>query len=186
MENATKALIIAGEILIGVLILSLASYIVFQFGSFSRKLNEEMSEAQITEFNVHFSIYDKKAGISAQSIASLINFAKQHNQKYEAEPGDDYYVDIKVDNVSIMNTYADDVNKFLSDRLSTYYCCNLSNFRCTDLEEGKIKATANRIDNDIIYNKNTKLVTSINFRTITTTNNDYIKAFAKGYNIEIN
>ena len=39
MENASKALIIAGEILIGVLILSLASYIVIQFGNFSRNMN---------------------------------------------------------------------------------------------------------------------------------------------------
>lgn len=33
MENASKALIIAGEILIGILVLSLAAYIITQFGA---------------------------------------------------------------------------------------------------------------------------------------------------------
>ena len=54
MENASKALIIAGEILIGVLILSLASYIVIQFGNFSRNMNEQISATEIRTFNVNF------------------------------------------------------------------------------------------------------------------------------------
>ena len=57
MENASKALIIAGEILIGIAILSLASYIFIQFGTFSSNLNTQISETSITQFNVHFTNY---------------------------------------------------------------------------------------------------------------------------------
>ncbi len=37
MENAAKALIIAGEVLIGVLILSLVAYVVIQFRKLFKK-----------------------------------------------------------------------------------------------------------------------------------------------------
>ena len=60
MENASKALIIAGEVLIGVLVLSLAAYIVIQFGSFSRNLNDQISETEISSFNVNFTNFSKK------------------------------------------------------------------------------------------------------------------------------
>ena len=73
MENASKALIIAGEVLIGVLILTLASFVITQFGSFSRNLNNQMSETEIRSFNVNFTNFSGRANISMQEVATIIN-----------------------------------------------------------------------------------------------------------------
>ena len=44
MENASNALIIAGGVLIGVLILSLAVYLFADFGSTSAEINKKTQE----------------------------------------------------------------------------------------------------------------------------------------------
>lgn len=178
MENASKALIIAGEILIGIIILSLASYIIMQFGSFSKGINSRIDETEVTKFNVNFTNCSNKANISAQEIATLINFTKQSNNEYEAISGEDYYTDVCIDGVSMLNT---NINEFLSqNKNNTYYYCNLTKPNIiksgTDLE---IRATT--INSDITYNKNTGRVNKINFHSITDT--EYITAILQGNNI---
>ena len=103
MENASKAFIIAGEVLIGVLILSLASYIIVQFGNFSRNMNDQISETEVRSFNVRFTNFSGRANISMQEVASMINYAKQRNASLEAEPGDEYYIDVKVGGSSVLD-----------------------------------------------------------------------------------
>ena len=56
MENASKALIMAGGVLIGILIISLAVYLFADFGSTSAQINAQNSQKQITEFNSKFTI----------------------------------------------------------------------------------------------------------------------------------
>ena len=55
MENASKALIMAGGVLIGVLILSLAAYLFVDLGSTSAEITAQNAEKQITEFNSKFT-----------------------------------------------------------------------------------------------------------------------------------
>ena len=58
MENASKALIMAAGVLIGVLILSLAVYLFFDFASTSSELHEETRLNQVNEFNAQFTSYE--------------------------------------------------------------------------------------------------------------------------------
>lgn len=183
MENASKALIIAGEILIGVLILSLASYIIIQFGSFSKNMNEQMSAAEIRSFNVKFTSFSERANISMQEIATIVNFAKQSNNKYNAKPGDSYYVDVRIDGVSVLD---DSIIGFLEDNKNTkYYSCNitLSQIDVQTLDNGNltISAKKNNLNSDITYNEGTELVNMINFHEID--NTDYANALLQGATI---
>ena len=184
MVNASKALIMADEVLIGILILSLISYIVMSFGSFSKNLNTQMSESQITSFNVRFTNYSGRANISAQEIATIVNFVKQNNAEYEASPGDDYYADVLIDGRSILN---EGINDYLdNNKNSVFYSCNcdINVNTIDDTNEKIILSKYDRIDNrDILYNDNTSLVTSINFRSITDPN--YATALLKGYTLEM-
>ena len=185
MENASKALIIAGEILIGILVLSLAAYIITQFGSFSRNLNDQISETEIATFNVNFTNYSERTNISMQEIAAIINYAKRNNSEYEAERGDDYYVDVMIDGTSIIDT---DINDFLSqNKNTTYYSCNaiVSNISATSNTE-EIQARRTMADNDIVYNEYTRRVRSINFHTIGANSAEselYANALLQKYNI---
>ena len=55
MENASKALMMAGGVLIGVLIISLAVYLFADFGSRSASINAQNTEKQLAAFNSKFT-----------------------------------------------------------------------------------------------------------------------------------
>ena len=57
MENASKALIMAGAILIAIMIISLAVYLFTDFGTTSAEINKENAERQLTQFNTQFTTY---------------------------------------------------------------------------------------------------------------------------------
>lgn len=80
MENASKALIIAGGILIGILILSVGVYIVQTAGRLSESYDEKLMQDEINAFNDKFLRYAKE--IRGQELYSLINLVKETNNKY--------------------------------------------------------------------------------------------------------
>lgn len=183
MENASKALIIAGEILIGILILSLASYIIIKFGNFSKNMGSQMDEVQTARFNVNFTECSNKANISAQKVASLVNFANQSNSEYQAVAGDDYFIDVWIDGASMLNA---NISKFLGDNKNdTYYYCNLT--KPNVITSGTtLTITATTNNKDITYNSRTGRVNKIEFHSIKSTESkykEYIKALIEGANI---
>ena len=183
MENASKALIIAGEVLIGVLILTLASYIIVQFGNFSKNLNSQMSASEIRNFNVNFTNFSGRANIRIQEIATIVNFAKQNNDNYDVNQGDNspFYVDVFIGDNSILNI---PINQLLEQNKDKCYSCNvsLSNITIENDSEGKtiISAKRNFYDTDIQYNEKqrTELVNKIIFHEVG--NVDYANAILQG------
>lgn len=114
MENASNALIMAAGVLIGVLILSLAGYLIYIFGNYNAEVNLKNEENLLNEFNVQFTKYygntrnvyinengekvvedevdgDEKNQIlcSAHDIISLANLAKQNNIDYNYDIDDE-------------------------------------------------------------------------------------------------
>lgn len=89
MENASKALIMAGGVLVGILILSLAVYLFADFGSTVAKINDQKAEQEIVEFNSRFTSYEgfkDKNGewqITVYDIISLAGYAKEYNKYYQ-------------------------------------------------------------------------------------------------------
>ena len=73
MENATKALLVAGGVLIALLISVLQST-----GKVSKKYNESTSSEQITTFNNNFTKYLGK-DLTIHDVVTICNFAKQNN-----------------------------------------------------------------------------------------------------------
>lgn len=84
MENASKALIIAGEILIGVMILTIAVYIVSSTSLVPATYENTMSEQEINRFNAYFTKFDGRKDIAAQEIASAVYFAQEFNNEYRS------------------------------------------------------------------------------------------------------
>ncbi len=182
MENASKALIITGEVLIGILVLTLLSFIIVQFGNFSRNLNTQMSETEINRFNVEFTNFSGRADISMQEVASIINFAQKNNQEFEAQNGDAFFVDVKIDGESVIGN---SINEYLTNtKNSKYYYCNIviSNINI-DNTNNTITFKRNFIDSDITYDNRTNRVSSIQFHTID--NDDYANAILQQYTINV-
>ena len=87
MENAAKALLIAGGVLIGMLILTVAVYFYRAMGANVTRIREDMDKVSIAEFNQVYLNYDNRGyggpgdkPLSSQDIATLINMVNDQNE----------------------------------------------------------------------------------------------------------
>ncbi len=79
MENASKALIIAGGVLIGVLILSLAVYLFIDFGEKAARMHDQITSNQLTQFNAQFNVYAGRNDVTIYQIITVANLAYENN-----------------------------------------------------------------------------------------------------------
>ncbi len=107
MENASKALLMAAGVLIGILILSLAVYLFATFGSASAELHKENEQNQINQFNSQFTSYVGKDNVTIYDVITAANLATENNINYEYTkrntPGDgkDSYISVQFINSDI-------------------------------------------------------------------------------------
>lgn len=80
MENASKALLIAGGVLLMIMVLSFATLIFSKMGSQTSEFYEEINETEIYQFNQQFFNYDKR-NIKIHDVVSIINLAKDSNER---------------------------------------------------------------------------------------------------------
>lgn len=83
MENASKALIMAAGVLIGIMILSLAVYLFATFGSTSAELHKQKETDQLNQFNSQFTSYEGKEDITIYDVITVANLATENNKYYE-------------------------------------------------------------------------------------------------------
>ena len=124
MENASKALIMAASVLLGVMILSIGAYLFYVYSNYSADAYQKMEDNQISEFNAQFLKYygntnrtyvDDRGNIqeiegpilcTIHNIMSLANLAAQNNIQYGFIGEDDqsgydentYYIQIDIAN----------------------------------------------------------------------------------------
>ena len=98
MENASKALLMAGGVLVGLLVLSLAVYLFVTFGANAKEIRDEIDSTQLTKFNANFNIYADRNDITIYNIISLVNLAKENNDYYKDNLNykTDYVIDISL------------------------------------------------------------------------------------------
>ncbi len=92
MENASKALLIAGAILIVILLISLGIYIYSQAQQTINSVN--MDEQQITAFNNKFAQYEGD-GKSGSEVNAMIDLVISSNQAAYAEGAKEKYIEVK-------------------------------------------------------------------------------------------
>lgn len=118
MENASKALLIAGAVLIGILVASLGVFLSEKMSDFTSRAYNDLQEHKRTEFNQQFLKYNKRDDLIIQDIVTIINLAKDSNIKNDLEEYDEldskgfankdeilndssFYVKVEFDNPSI-------------------------------------------------------------------------------------
>ena len=148
MENASKALIMAGEILIGIMIVSIAVYLFNMMGEYSRNTNKTIEDSQIAQFNSQFlkyygSITDNNGNTepikcTIHDIVSLANLANKNNEEYELNETDDLYITIKIKNEVINDK---DMVELIKDN-SLDSTNNVKYFKC---EECNINQNTGRV-----------------------------------------
>ena len=81
MENASKALLMAGGILIALLVISALVLMFNQIGAYGKSQEEMKKNSQIVEFNKDFERYLDDKGIDGTDIISLMNKVINYNNK---------------------------------------------------------------------------------------------------------
>ncbi len=130
MENASKALLMAAGVLIGILILSLAVFLFTNFGSASAEINKQNEIKRINEFNVQFTVYEGKE-CTIHDIVSVANLAMNNNSNYSltAQADNNYYISVNIksgqaDLQEILKEN-DKVNELIIDETNKKYRCNV-------------------------------------------------------------
>lgn len=149
MENASKALIMAAGVLIGILVLSLGVFLFADFGATSREIYSEVESHQLVEYNTQYTIYSGRKDITIYEIISVANLAKQNNDEYKDYTNFDskYKVIVKLGTDTLQNMTSDTKQNLIS----TYNEVNQSGenignlktlFKCDNIQyhsNGKVK-----------------------------------------------
>lgn len=92
MENASKALIIAGAILITIIVISMAVLTFTKFGESAKEFSN-MDEQEIAAFNNKVKPYIHK-NVAGSQVVALITYAKSVNQSAYTSGNRDKHIDI--------------------------------------------------------------------------------------------
>lgn len=116
MENASKALLMAGAVLLGVLLISTMVYMFNSTSSFVKVYETEIEGQSLQAFNSQFEIYNR-GKITAQDIISLANMASDNNTKYTVEnlPDNEPYIQIICDGKKIEKYSNSEKYQFMED-----------------------------------------------------------------------
>ena len=85
MENASKALLMAGGILIAILIVSIAVYMFATYSKVGTSYGDTMDSNEKIKFNTNFTKFEGRNDINAQEIVSLVNFVKNYKETSQIE-----------------------------------------------------------------------------------------------------
>lgn len=84
MENASKALLIAGAMLILMLVLTVGIYFTRRMSFQTSEIYKALEQSDIDEFNQRFFAYEER-DIYIQDVASIINLAKNINKEQKVQ-----------------------------------------------------------------------------------------------------
>lgn len=116
MENATKALIISGGVLIAILLLTLFTYLFSKMSSGTSKIYDIMEQSEIAEFNQKFLNYKGRDKLTIQDVVTIINLAKDGTEG----PNSRSNITVKLDGTNITNI---DTLKLFSENAEKKYKC---------------------------------------------------------------
>lgn len=83
MENATKALLIAGTVLIAIIMVATAVYLYSLFSNQTKEYDATISAVELEKFNSKFDVYIGRDDIKAQEIVSVVNLAKEYDYQIQ-------------------------------------------------------------------------------------------------------
>ena len=191
MENTSKALIMAGETLIAILVIGLFVTINTLFGRFSKNIHKQLEASNISVKNAVFMGYEGRVNILVTEVASIINYAKKLNddnglknaegkltyQIYNSPGfvkvyinGIDYFAQyINSNRYSDSALFKEDLNRYMQDNNTRIYMvgATITGFSEKNVN-GKIEHVVYKrlIPNSILIHKDTALVNGIKIETV--------------------
>lgn len=101
MENASKALLIAGGVLIALIILTMFIVMYNNMANIQKEQEEQTRIEQIAAFNAEFEAYNKKV-MYGTDVITLINKVAENNKKYNSN--NDYKIVVLLNDVEVTSS----------------------------------------------------------------------------------
>lgn len=92
MENASKALLIAGGVLIAMIITSFGVYLYGVYRGHSENMIAKMTEKEVTEFNAKFTVFEDRE-LTANEVVSILNLIRENNLNNQDS---DYHIELGI------------------------------------------------------------------------------------------
>lgn len=141
MENASKALLMAAGVLIGVLVLALIIYLFTYFGAETQKISEIINQNKLTKYNAQYTVYDGRKDLSVYDVVSIINTAYENNEKHKDDSTytTEYQVIVSMNGENKADTdiqnLSQEITKIIEDNYETKYKCKVLFYD----DNGKVK-----------------------------------------------
>lgn len=112
MENASKALLMAASVLIGVLLMTFLVYVFYFASEYSTKIKDNIASKDVYETNVKFEIYNGRNDLTIHDVQTIINLVNDYNKEESASK-----INLNISSVSL--------EAELEKEKSTTYKCNM-------------------------------------------------------------
>ena len=130
MDNASKALIIAGGMLIAIMIASLFVYLFTTYGNYADNMYDRIYQRQLTEANNEYTQYEGSNENTIYDVVTVINKAKDNNSSLKLSPGDRGYIRVAIsgENSNLQNLDNNGITQLLQTHAGagTMFKCNVS------------------------------------------------------------
>ena len=123
MENTSRALLIAGGVLIAIIILSMGVYLYILFSGQAKTYQSTVETVEMQKFNSAFEVYIGRTNITAQEVITAYNKAQEYRQM-------GLYVTVNVQGITIISP-----ESFLSNFSDNTFSLSYSN---VDYYKGRI------------------------------------------------
>ena len=124
MENASKALIIAGGVLIGVLILSMFVYVFRSAANTNKNYDEKKAKEQLEAYNAEFEVFNRNNN-TIMDLLTVINLAYDTNVSCDYDPQNNIEILIKISENKYFRVLGDyDKNEQLKNISGDYIATN--------------------------------------------------------------
>lgn len=156
METATKALLIASGVMIGVMILSLGVALYSEFSAYIETSKDAIKFNELNSFNAKFLKYANSTNLTIQDIVTAVNLASENNSLYTYKLNEEprgnpeiFYVAIDF-NDGISTLQLEKSNQEQLAELLTKYSGKGYTFSCTTVDISDITGRVYKI----IFKKN--------------------------------
>ena len=143
MENASKALLMAAGVLVGIMILTIAVYLFSSFGGTSSQIQDNIRKNQIAQFNSQFTKYQGKDNVTIYDVITMANLATENNQYYgftkrsslaDIIRSSDYYIAVYLQGYNYIECGTETSTKEVEEIYNRYISSAVNDISDTNIE----------------------------------------------------
>lgn len=136
MENASKALIIAGGVFIAIVILVIGVELFVGYRKVAENYDYTMTLSEIAKINKEFTKYEGRTNITIQEIVTAARIAQNYNEKYGYG---EKIISVKRNGRSLQEETNENFAKLIKDNLEETYECSITYYEGPNENAGLVK-----------------------------------------------